>query len=186
MDRILVAAAIGASVLTVGCGYPFAPCFSEHIEVHQVATLDRGTGPVEWDGAGVVAPGNIPDFELLRGFLIDGQSLAGREAVWTASTATGYVAVFLPASVEVGDEATVAAITGGGWGVGEPTGSGRALISLLDGEFQAATASGTIRIVATNPLRIRVEVQAADADRNTRTLSGEMSFSYSRLRTQCT
>jgi hypothetical protein len=59
------------------------------------------------------------------------------------------------------------------------------LISLLDGEFQAAVASGTIEIVATGPLRVRFEVEARDADRNTRILSGEMSFSHSRVRTQC-
>jgi hypothetical protein len=185
VDRILVAAAIGASVLATDCGYPFGPCYSEHIEVHQSAMLDRGTMPVEWDGAGVVAPGNIPDFELLRDFLIDCRTIAGREAVWTVHTATGYVAIFLPASVEAGREVSVVAITGGGWGVGETTASGRALISLLDGEFQAAVASGTIEIVATGPLRVRFEVEARDADRNTRILSGEMSFSHSRVRTQC-
>jgi hypothetical protein len=185
MERIFVAAAIGASALAAGCGYPFSPCYSEHIEVHQSATLNRGAMPVEWDGAGVVAPGNIPDFELLRDFLIDGRRLAGREAVWTVNTTTGYLAIFLPASVAEGDAVTVAAITGGGWGIGETTGSGRALVSLLDAGFQAAVASGMIEIVATGPLRVRFEVEASDADRNTRILSGEMSFSHSRVRTQC-
>ncbi len=77
----------------------------------------------------------------------------------------------------------MSAIVGGGWGVA--SGSG-AQVSLLDGEFQATSATGTITILETQPLRVRLEVTATEADGASRTLSAAMSFSHSRVRTNCT
>lgn len=176
------AAVLGTCVL-IACGYPFGPCISEHIEVAQTATMDRGAGPESFDGAGQVAPGNTADFDALRAFLIDGGSIAGRQVVWTVNTGTGYLAVFLPGSVRSGDVVAVSAIVGGGWGLA--TASAGAAVSLRDGDFQAATASGTITVESTRPLRIRFDIIASDAAGEGRSLSGVMQFAYSRTRTRC-
>jgi hypothetical protein len=180
--RFLAAALVLATGLTA-CGYPFGPCHTEHIHVDQTATLDRGAGPVEYDGTGIVSPGNIPDFETLRQFLIDGRDPgANQQAVFTVITQTGYLAVFLPAMVEAGDVLAVAAITGGGWGMAEGSG---VWISLLDGDFQADVATGTITILSTGPLRIRIDVATTDASRASRAVAGELVFSYTRERIDC-
>jgi hypothetical protein len=181
--RHVLAAALAAGWAITACGYPFGPCHTERIEAIQTATLDRGAGPVTWDGAGIVAPGNTSDFDALREFLIDGRMLGGRRVVWTVNTSTGYVAVFLPGSVEAGDQVAVSGVNGGGWGV--MAGSAGASISVRDGDFQGTAATGSISVLEVAPLRVRIEVVVSDGDGSSRILSALTGFTYARQRVAC-
>ncbi|MGE0553302.1 MAG: hypothetical protein AB7R55_07715 [Gemmatimonadales bacterium] len=182
MTRALVSG-IGLLALA-GCGAPFGPCYSELVIVSVDGTVDRGTGPDASAAAGQVAPGNVSDFPILRGFFIDGEAVAGSVVVFTATgLGAGFVAVGIPGSIGAGQRVPLSAFQGGGWGT-LTSGSG-GLLAWRDGDFEATSVSGTLTVLEREPLRLRLDFTAGAASGQSRTVDVTASFRYERTRVGC-
>jgi hypothetical protein len=183
--RVLVAVGLLAS--TSACGDPYGPCFSERIEVTLSGTLSDGTASSPVTAGDQVAPGNIADFAALKRVLIDGHPRAGQVA-WTVGnfgSQVGMVAVFMPGQVQRGQALPLAAIRGGGWGTLPGGSTQSASVDFRMGSFTAETVTGTLTVLETAPMRVRLAFTARDASGSARAVGVTAAFSFRREQTAC-
>jgi hypothetical protein len=143
--------------------------------------------------AGQVGPGNISSYEQVKAFTIDGQSLPGQRVTWTLDglNGAGYLAVELPGTITTGERWTISgAFVGGGGGVsssggGGAGGAGGAAVSARFGTSQAVTGTGSITVLATKPLQLRLDLTLTDDQTVTHRITGDAAFSFRRERVVC-
>lgn len=161
---------------------PFGPCYLDRIHVAFSATVTLGDAVQDWDLRGEVTTGNVggPTYDQLAEALIeDAGSAAG--VVWTLDVGlgaeAGFLAVQLAADPAEGDVLTVSgAFDGGGWGfLSAPTPGPR--LAARIGAFTATSASGTLTVLETEPLRLSADVIVADAQGISYRFAGQMVFS---------
>jgi hypothetical protein len=173
----------GALLLLAACS-PFGDCELDRIIVALPATVTLDHGVAAWDLSGSVTVGNLdrPTYDRLVGALIEGtRSLDG--AVWTLDVGfgdeAGYLAVYWVGDPEEGQTvAVVGAFDGGGWGFLDEATQGPRVASRI-GTVTASSASGTLTVLGTAPLRLSVDVTVADGSGVSYRFVGEMAFSRS-------
>jgi len=173
---------IGVAALA-GCESPFGPCFQESVEVSLAGSLDGAS----LASSGRAGPGNIATFAELKAFAIDGQTLPGQRVAWTVDglNGEGYLAVVLPGIVAAGQSwAITSAFVGGGWGVLPGDGSGAA-VSARFGSSQATAATGTVSVLALQPLRVGLELDFVVGAGVTHAIRGNADFRFSREEVAC-
>jgi hypothetical protein len=161
---------------------PFGPCYLDRIHVAFSATVTLADAVQDWELGGEVTPGNVdePTYQrLVNAFIEDAGSAAG--AVWTLDAAcgaeAGFLAVQLAADPAEGDVLPVSgAFDGGGWGFLSAPTPGPRLAARIGG-FTATSASGTLTVLATGPLRLSADITVADGPGVSYRLVGEMVFS---------
>lgn len=182
-----------AIVLSLIVSYGFTSCqrcYSERIEVSMPATIERNGAPQNETLTGVVALTNVPDqFATLRAILTEDPTQQSQGVVWTVpafQTNGGGIAVALQAPLRTGEVLAVnSAFNGGGWGtISLPAGI-RTQVSVRADNFVAASASGSIQILAVAPLRVRMDIETRDAANSTIRILGDASFKYVRERVIC-
>jgi hypothetical protein len=172
------------AVASAGCGL----CEHESVQLSFAGTATGDGASEAVTGLQAVSTAHISDYQPLRDFLIDGVDPGGRAATWTVGLIHyGFLSVTLPTSVRRGDRLPLAGVPRPGtWGLAPSTDS-RVLASLqsVDGTFVTATAQGTLTVIGTDPLRLRVDGVFANAAGSTRALSGEATFEEIREEREC-
>jgi hypothetical protein len=84
-------------------------------------------------------------------------------------------------------EAVNLAFDRGGWGVvfSRPDQPFPAVIAVRADNFVVTSASGSITAIDGQPLRLRIDVTARNANNEPIRLTGEAQFRYERVRTSC-
>ena len=143
-------------------------CDVELIEVTWPATIDRAGATTTERLVGTLVPTNVePEvFDSLTSALVRGRSAASG-IVWSVpafDTDPGGVAVLHSGQLTRGTVMRVAGVLdGGGWGVMPPVPKDSALVVIEAGEFAARAASGTIAVLETRPLALRLDMTATDS-----------------------
>ncbi|MEX0691819.1 MAG: hypothetical protein WD934_06930 [Gemmatimonadales bacterium] len=149
---------------------PFSPCTRDRIDAVFPVTVAIGDALQEWTLTGVVTETNIePDLyqRLVAGLVLDTASAAG--SVFTLDQGfggdqAGFFAIWLRSDPALDAVLSVAgAFDGGGWGV-LPGGTSGPLVALRIGPFQGTTATGTLTVLSTAPLRLDVDIMVTDAN----------------------
>jgi hypothetical protein len=189
----LVTAAL-AALLTQGCAtfdLLTDNCDTEFVRVTWPATITRGTSTTNVTLFGSVTPSNIDptQFELLRDVLTTGSRGTLATVVWTVPAFDingGYIAFTHSAPLIPGQTVGVNfAFDGGGWGAASAAREIPAAIAVRADNFTAAAASGTLDVVSTSPLRLRINVTTRNAANQTLSVAGEAQFQYEKVRSSC-
>lgn len=155
------------------------------------ATIERNGITQNETLSGVVAFTNVPDqFHLLKAVLTEDPSRSTEGVVWTVpafQTNGGFIAVALQAPLCAGDSLLVtSAFNGGGWGQFDLPAGSRAQVSVRADSFLAVSASGSIRVLAVAPLRLRIDITTQSNNNTTIRIRGDANFQYVRERVPCT
>jgi hypothetical protein len=76
-------------------------------------------------------------------------------------------------------------LDGGGWGVMPAANADSVLLAIEAGEFVARSASGTITVLATQPVTLRLDVMATDSAGASVRVKGDARFGSRRERRPC-
>jgi hypothetical protein len=97
------------------------------------------------------------------------------------------IEVALQAPLQAGDSlAVTSAFNGGGWGGLDLPAGTRAQVSVRADSFVAVSASGSIRVLAVAPLRLRIDVTTQSDNNATIRIRGDANFQFVRERVPCT
>ena len=182
MRRILLFA------LLASCSAPRRQCDVEHLEVTWPATIQRGGVTTSEQLAASLTPTTIaPEvFDSLASTLVHGRT-APPAVLWSVpafNTDPGGVAVVHSGRLAKGAVLRVAGVVeGGGWGVAATDSGPRVRIEA--GDFVAESASGTISVLETRPVALRLDLTATDSVGDTIRVAGDARFSARRERTRC-
>ena len=154
------------------------------------ATITRGNSTTNVTLFGSVSPSNIDptQFELLRD-AVTGSRSALTTIVWTVPAFEingGYIAFThtLPQAAGESDGVNFT-FDGGGWGAAAAARAIEPTIAVRADNFNATAATGTITAVSTSPLRLRIDVTVRNALNQTMTLTGDATFEYARVDSDC-
>jgi hypothetical protein len=174
-----------------GCG----PCYEERVEARMPATVTvNGTGrSVVLSGR--VGPGNIGSFASFRQAVTHASTTTAPAVAWTLDQCFetqdfSWRAMTHDLPVSVGEVIPVrTTVHGGGWGVVRddvfPPGE-RVLTFLKHDDFLSRSVNGTLRVLDTTPLELRVDVQYRNAAGDTTiTVRGDLAFRAVRERVAC-
>lgn len=187
-------AAASAALLLQGCqtlDFLTDNCDTESINVTWPATITRGNFTQNVTLIGSVAPGNIDpaNFDLMRRLLFSGGPEILTNVVWTVPAFDingGYIAFMHPAPLSTGQTEPVnLAFDGGGWGVVPSARVFAPTIAVRANNFNATTATGSIFAVTGQPLRLRIDVTAQNAEGETMRITGEAQFEYTKVSSNC-
>jgi hypothetical protein len=184
-----VALVLTATWSAAAC-YPFGGCESDRIDGSFPVSVQFDNVSETWDLTGLVFDSNLDpsSYAALVEALIDGtRSTAG--AVWTIDQGFGaqggWMAVHLGGGVAAGDVLPVNDIfTGGGWGLSSPSAI-PARVGVHVGTFEATAVSGTMTVLATGPLSLRVNLSFDDGQGTTLEIEGDMGFARVRESVSC-
>jgi hypothetical protein len=153
-------------------------------------TIERAGATTTERLVSTLAPTNIePEvFDSLARTLVRGRS-ATSGIVWSVpafDTDPGGVAVLHSGQLARGGVMRVAGVLdGGGWAMMPAVPKDSALVVIEAGEFAARAASGTITVLETRPLALRLDMTATDSAGSTIRLKGDAQFSSRRERQRC-
>jgi hypothetical protein len=166
-------------------------CDVEQLEVTWPATIERGGVPTSEQLSATVTPTNVtPEvFDSLTTTLVRGRVTAP-SVLWSVpafNTSPGGIAVAHTGALRRGEVLRVAGVLeGGGWGVMPLVSRDSALVAIEAGEFVANSASGTIAVLETQPLALRLDVTATDSAGDVMRVRGDAQFSLRSERHRCT
>jgi hypothetical protein len=167
-------------------------CTQEQITVTWHATITRGTSVTTPLLVTTITPQNVDpsQFQILRQALTSGGTSGIYNVTWTVPAFNvngGYIALTHASPLASGETHQIAsAFNGGGWGaqsVGAPV---PPAIAVRADNFTATSASGSISVIESSPLRLRIDVTTSNASGETVRLAGEPGFSYAKVTKSCT
>ena len=165
-------------------------CDVEHLDVTWPVTIDRGGATTSERLAATLGEASVePEvFDSLARALVEGRPTASA-IVWSVpafGTDPGGIAILHSGRLAPGAVLRVAGVLdGGGWGVMPPIPNDSALVVVEAGEFVSRTASGTIAVLDTRPLALRLDLTATDSAGSAMRLKGDARFSARRARQRC-
>jgi hypothetical protein len=165
-------------------------CDVEQLEVTWPATIERGGVVTSERLEATVTPTNVtPEvFDSLTETLVRGHATAPA-VVWSVpafNTSPGGIAVALNGALKRGEVLRVGGVLDdGGWGVMPHVVRDSALVSVEAGEFEARDASGTIAVLETRPVALRLDLTASDSAGATMRIRGDAQFSFRQGRRRC-
>jgi hypothetical protein len=175
---------VGLMFAISGCSIPgLGRCDTDFVEVTMINGILSTTPPHNVNLSSRISEDNIPaDFAALSAVVRSAATDHGPdELLWDLSQglpSQGFAGFSLVVPVNQGRVFTLAgpAFQGaGGWGVRSQQPPEPARAGLQLGSFKADTVSGTIVVIATSPLGLRINLQFAD-ETQTIGLSGDMHF----------
>ena len=185
----------GLLIVISGCSVPgIGRCDTDFVEVTITNGILLTTVPQNVNLSSRISEQNIPaDFAALSAVVRNAAIDNGRrELIWDLTQGwpnqtQGFAGFSLAVPVNQGRTITLAGPSfrgGGGWAirVQQPVELARAGLQL--GNFTADTVSGTIVVIATNPLALRINLQFQD-ESQTIGLSGDMHFRTFTLTETC-
>jgi hypothetical protein len=140
---------------------------------------------------GTVSPDKIDktQFKTLKAGQIYGNAQSAANIIWTVPAFNvngGYIAFLHRAPLSAGDTHPVnLAFDGGGWGVWSDTRALPPVVAVRAENFNATSATGSIVVVSTSPLRLRIDVTTQNAAGETIRLTGDAGFSYNKAFENC-
>jgi hypothetical protein len=165
-------------------------CVVDHLEVTWRATIERNGVTTSERLEATLTPTNVtPEvFDSLTKTLVRGRPNAPA-VVWSVpafNTDPGGIAVYHKGALKRGEVLPIAGVVdSGSWGVMPGAASDSALVGVEAGEFVARAASGTIAVLETRPVALRVDVTASDSAGATMRIRGDAQFSFQREREPC-
>jgi hypothetical protein len=169
---------------------PAGMCDVEQLEVTWPATIERDGVPTSEQLSATVTPTNVtPEvFDSLTTTLVRGR-VAAPSVVWSVpafNTSPGGIAVAHRGALRRGEVLRIAGVLeGGGWGVMPLVSRESALVAIEAGEFVAGSASGTIAVLETQPVALRLDVTATDSAGDVMRVRGDAQFSWRSERRRC-
>jgi hypothetical protein len=165
-------------------------CAVEHLDVTWPATIERGGVVRREQLSATLAPTNVTTdvFDSLAQTLVRGRGEAP-VVTWSVpafDTDPGGIAVVHKGALKRGEVLRVAGVMeAGGWGVLPAGSADGALVGIEAGEFVAREASGTVTVLETKPVALRLDVTARDSAGATVRVRGDAQFSARRERRRC-
>jgi hypothetical protein len=165
-------------------------CDVEQLEVTWPATIERGGVTTSEQLSATLTPTNVtPEvFDSLTTTLVRGRA-AAPAVEWSVpafNTSPGGIAIAHQGALRRGEVLRIAGVLNGGdWGVVPHVARDSALVGVQAGEFEARDASGTIAVLETQPVALRVDVMATDSAGATVRVRGDAQFSFRRQRRRC-
>jgi len=169
---------------------PARTCELEELTVSFPATIDRGdTTTSEQLGAALTRETLTPEaFDSLTRVLVRGRASAPA-VEWTVpafNTDPGGIAVVHKAALGRGEVLRVGgALEVGGWALRDTLPAGGAEVGIEAGDFVASEASGTIAVLETAPVALRLDVTVRDSTGKTIRVRGDARFGLRRERRRC-
>lgn len=192
--RFATPVALSLLLLSQGCvalEFLGGRCTQEQLVVTLPATLTRGITTSTVLLTATLTPSNVDkaQFDALRNALVDGSSTRYR-VTWTLpafDTNGGYVAFTHEMPVTNGQTIDIGAtFTGGGWGAAAAVGTApRPAIAVRAENFIATSASGSITVLDTSPVRFRIDVTTRNDAGETIRIAGEAGFAYQKVTKTC-
>jgi hypothetical protein len=182
----LIAAACSSDQPRIGM------CNVEHLDVTWPATIQRGGVTTSEQLEATLAPTSVtPEvFDSLATTLVHGRAMAPA-VLWSVpafNVNPGGIVVVHRGALRRGEVVPIRGVMeGGGWAVmPKATDDGvGALVGVEAGEFVASEAWGTLAVLETEPLALRVDVTARDSLGDSVRVRGEAQFSVRRQRRRC-
>ena len=165
-------------------------CDFEQLEVTWPATIERGGATTSEQLDAAVTPTTVtpPVFDSLTQTLIRGKLVAPAVG-WSVpafNTNPGGIAVVHTGALKRGEVLSVAGVLeDGDWSVLPRVERDSTLVAVQAGEFAAQDASGTILVLETQPVALRLDVTARDSAGATIRVRGDAQFSFRRERRRC-
>lgn len=165
-------------------------CNVDNLEVTWPATIERNGVTTTEQLAATLTPTHVtPEvFDSLTATLVRGRAQAPA-VVWSVpafNMSPGGIAIVHTGALKRGDVLRVAGVSeAGGWGVLPRVARDSALVDIEAGDFAARDASGTIAVLETEPVALRVDVAARDSAGATVRIRGDVQFSVRRERRRC-
>jgi hypothetical protein len=165
-------------------------CEHEELGVTWPATIERGGTTTSEQLSATLTPETLtPEaFDSLARVLVGGRAEA-RAVEWTVpafNTDPGGIAIAHKAALSRGEVLRVTgALEVGGWAVIDSVAIDGAQVGVEAGEFVAREASGTIAVLETEPVALRVDVTARDSAGATIRVRGDARFDHRRERRRC-
>lgn len=166
-------------------------CLQEQLVVTWPVTITRGSSVTSTLLTRTMTPGSIDrsQFDALRQTLTQGGSAGTYNVTWAipAFDVNGsYIALAHAAPLAAGETQQVGtAFSGSGWTAQPANAALPPAVSVRAGDFVATTASGSITALNTVPLRLRIDVTAANATGETIRLTGEAGFHFQEVTALC-
>lgn len=163
-----------------GCGWPF-DCETKLIEVTFPLTLEDGGEHFGLTPRGAVTLGNVGnDYEGLESFLVK-DATQNMGATWTvAEPETTHLSIAFTAQgpLHEGERHSLrTTFAGGGWGSSSSLSDGSTFaIHLVKAEYVATSADGTVEVLNTQPLELRIDVEVSNEQQQKLRLAGDMKF----------
>ena len=165
-------------------------CEQEQLVTTWHVTITRGgtvTSPLLTN---TLTPSNIDQaqFNTLRSLLVDGARPGTYNVTWSLPAFNvngGHISFTHAMPLSQGETQQVnATFSGGGWAAQ----AGAALtpaVSVRADNFTATSASGSITVLSTAPLRLQIDVTTRSASGETIRLTGDTGFAYQKVTKTC-
>jgi hypothetical protein len=170
---------------------PAAYCRVEHLDVTWPATIERGGVTTSERLSATLTPTNAPApevFDSLTRVLVRGRA-RGAAVMWSVpafNTDPGGIAVVHKAALVQGETLHVTGThEGAGWGMEPQAPPGGATAGVEAGEFLAQEVTGTIVVLQTDPVALRLDLAARDSAGDTIRVRGDARFTYRKEREVC-
>jgi hypothetical protein len=183
-----------ALLAVAGCseGRSSRLCAVEQLEVMWPATIERDGVTTSAQLSATLTPTNVtPEvFDSLTRTLVRGRSGGGAVVLWSVpafDTDPGGIAVAHKSALSRGEVMRVdGALDGGAWALVPPDSLGPGARAAVEaGEFVASDVSGTIAVLETEPVALRLDLTARDSTGATIRVRGDARFGHRRERRRC-
>jgi hypothetical protein len=165
-------------------------CEHEQLDVTWPATIEREGAATREELSATLTPETVtPEaFDSLAQVLVRGEAKV-RAVEWTVpafNTDPGGIAIAHKAALSRGEVLRVTgALDVGGWAVIDSVAIEGAKVGVEAGDFVTRDASGTIAVLETEPVALRVDVTARDSAGATIRVRGDARFGHRRERRRC-
>jgi len=166
-------------------------CEQEQLTVTFPVTITRGSTTTSTLLTTTLTPSNLDQtrFERLRQSLVDGIDTELFTVMWTVPAFDingGMIAFTHSAPLSPGETQQVTgAFDGGGWGAESAARPILPAISVRAENFTATKASGSITVLNTAPIRLRIDVTTSNEAGETLRITGEAGFHYDKVTKPC-
>lgn len=166
-------------------------CDADHLDVTWTATIERGGTTTSERLSATLTPTNVtPEvFDSLVAALVRGRKTGASGVVWSVpafNTSPGGIAVLHKAALSRGEVLRVAGVLDtAGWGLTPSAPRDEARAGVEAGDFVAHDVSGTIAVLETKPLALRLDLTARDSAGSTIRVRGDARFTHGRERRGC-
>jgi hypothetical protein len=185
---------LAAVVALQGC-YAFEAlggrCLQEQLTVTFPVTITRGSTTTSTLLTTTITPSNLDQtrFARLRQSLVEGTDTELFTVTWMVPAFDingGMIAFTHTAPLSSGETQQVTgAFDGGGWGADPAARAILPAISVRADNFTATKASGSITVLNTAPLRLRIDVTTLNDAGETIRITGEAGFHYDKVTKPC-